>query len=547
VTISSRQLDRTGLEAEVLGITRGLLEELGNRYALDAVRGGAHLERDLGLGSLDRVELLVRIDRALGTRLPERVMAEADTLDDVIAALGEAPGVAPERAHERQHLAPAAAGADALAGAETWQDVLRYRARNDTARAHILLQQDGAETALTFGELYDGAAAVAAELGRRGVTRGDAVALMLPTSRDFFLVFAGVLLAGGVPVPIYPPMRADRIAEYAGRQSAILRNAEARLLVTFREAALAAKLLRPRAPTVREVVTAEALLTPRATSATATAVRIEGSAGDLALLQYTSGSTGDPKGVMLTHANLLSNVRAMGEAIAVRPDDVCVSWLPLYHDMGLIGMWLAPLYFGLPVVILSPTAFLARPEQWLWALNRYRGTLTAAPNFAFELTLRKVGDDAIEGLDLSAVRGMMNGAEPVKAHTLERFAARFARCGLRRETLTPVYGLAEGALAVTVPPLGRGPRVDRVVRETFEREGHAVPAPPVAANAGAGSDADVLTFVSVGHPVPKHAVRIVDGEGRDTGERVEGKLWFAGPSTTQGYFRNEEATRSLLP
>jgi acyl-CoA synthetase (AMP-forming)/AMP-acid ligase II len=169
--------------------------------------------------------------------------------------------------------------------------------------------------------------------------------------------------------------------------------------------------------------------------------------------------------------------------------------------------------------------------------------MTAAPNFAYELAVRKVSDADMEGLDLSRVRLALNGAEPVSAETLDRFAARFARCGFRREALLPVYGLAEGSLAVTLPPPGRGPRVDTVARETFASEGRAV---PVKKESSAG-DTGVLSFVSVGHPVPKHEVRIVDDAGNDAAERTEGRLWFRGPSTTQGYFRNATASAALFP
>ena len=278
---------------------------------------------------------------------------------------------------------------------------------------------------------------------------------MLPTSREFFLTFAGVLLAGGVPVPIYPPVRADRIAEYAERQSAILHNAEARLLVTFREAERVAKLLRPKVPSLQDIVTAADLLSENtARGVAAPRVPSDANSADLALLQYTSGSTGNPKGVQLTHANLLANVRAIGEALAIRPDDVGVSWLPLYHDMGLIGAWLMPLYFGIPVVVLSPVSFLARPQRWLWALHRHRATITAAPNFAYELAVRKIADSDVEGLDLSSLRAALNGAEPVNAATLDRFASRFARYGFRREAFLPVYGLG-GVFACRHHPAAR--------------------------------------------------------------------------------------------
>ena len=242
---------------------------------------------------------------------------------------------------------------------------------------------------------------------------------------------------------------------------------------------------------------------------------------------------------MLTHANLLANMRAIGEAVELSPRDVGVTWLPLYHDMGLIGAWLTLMYFGVPVAVMSPISFLTRPERWLWAFHKHRGTIAAAPNFAYELCVRKIADKDIEGLDLSSWRAALNGAEPVNPETLERFAARFARYGFRREAQLPVYGLAESSLAVTVPPLGRGPLVDRIDRETFTTHGRAVPA--------RAEEAGAISFVSSGRELAGHEVRIVDEKGDEVAERVEGFLWFRGPSATAGYYRNSEATDSLFP
>jgi 1-acyl-sn-glycerol-3-phosphate acyltransferase len=327
-------------------------------------------------------------------------------------------------------------------------------------------------------------------------------------------------------------VRADRLEEYVRRHLGILRNADARRLVTFAEAERVAGLLRPHLPDLAEVTSVERLAarggpvpSPRLT------------ADGPALIQYTSGSTGDPKGVLLSHANVLANIRAIGEAIGVRPDDVGVSWLPLYHDMGLIGSWLASLYFGIPIVILSPLAFLARPSRWLWALGAHRGTMSPAPNFAFDLCVRRIADDEIQGLDLSSWRVAFNGSEAVSPDTLERFARRFAPYGLRAEALCPVYGLAEAAVALTVPPIGRGPRVLAVDRERFERAREARPAAP-------GAPAP-LRHVACGRPIPGHEVRVVDAAGRPAPDRTEGRIEFRGPSVMQGYFRNPEATRAV--
>jgi fatty-acyl-CoA synthase len=546
-----RQFNAVAEEERVLEVVRELVAELGHESAFRSASPASHLDRDLGLGSLERVELLLRLEKTFGTRLDEEVLAGADTVQDLIAALKAANGAsgafgAHAEATVRATEISFPGQAEGVAAAETFQEVLRHRGRADASRTHLIFYEDDGESpSLTFGELLSGAERVAADLAQRGIGRGDCVALMLPTSRDFFLAFAGTLLAGATPVPIYPPFRADRIAEYAERQSAILANAGARLLVTFREAASVAKLLKPLVPSLEGVATAEALAQSRA--AAPLGPRLHSRADDLALLQYTSGSTGNPKGVMLTHANLLANVRAIGEALGLRNDDVGVTWLPLYHDMGLIGSWLMPLYFGLPVVVLSPLAFLSRPARWLRAFHRYRGTMSAAPNFAYELAAAKVSDDEIQGLDLSAWRAALNGAEPVLPTTLDRFASRFASCGFRRETLLPVYGLAEASLAVTIPPVGRGPLVDHLERAAFAQEGRAVPVPPDASAPNSIEDPNVISFVSLGPPVPRHEVRIVNDRGQDVGERVEGQLWFRGPSATQGYYRNEAATAALLP
>jgi 1-acyl-sn-glycerol-3-phosphate acyltransferase len=559
VATPATQLDRSAVRERVLEEIRGLLDELGSQGALPMLNANSQLDRDLGLGSLERVELLARLETAFELRLPDRVASEANTPEDLARAILTAPGTNVEdeeggsalRASvtvQKLHRAATDAG---VFSAETLIDVLRYRATHDAERNHLLIteESDAGERnlTLTFGELYAAGNRCASELARRGVPAGGRVALMLPTSRAFFVSYAGILLAGAIPVPIYPPFRADRIEEYAARQSAILNNAEVCLLLTFRRAEAVAKLLRPRMRSLTGVVDAEKLIeaadqAPPPSPGVAP-LHVTGSrarqGSDIALLQYTSGSTGDPKGVMLTHANLLANMRAIGEAVQLGPDDVGISWLPLYHDMGLIGAWLTLLHFGTPLAVMSPLAFLTRPERWLQAFHKHRGTIAAAPNFAYELCVRKIADKDIKGVDLSSWRAALNGAEPVNPETLERFAERFASYGFRREAQLPVYGLAEAALGVTIPPLNRGPLIDRVEREAFTAKGRAVPA--------TGKDETTIAFVSSGGALPRHEVRIVDERGDEVADRTEGYLWFRGPSATAGYYRNPKATEALLP
>ena len=555
---TSPQLDLPDVRERVLDVLRGLLEELGSHGAVAELSIHSNLDRDLGLGSLERVELLTRLENAFEVRLPDTLAAEANTPEELIAAIVAAPGtpvsdeeISGLRASGAARAAAREAADSIVEKAETLVEAIRYRGVHDAQRTHLLITEDDERGehhyTMTFGELYAAAQKCAEELARRGVPAGGRVSLMLPTSRQFFICFAGILLAGAVPVPIYPPFRADRIEEYAERQSAILNNAGVCLLVTFRRAEAVAKLLKPRVKSLLGVVDAEKLLeaaekvpppAPGALPAFISGSRVR-KGSDIALLQYTSGSTGDPKGVTLTNANLLANMRVIAKGLEMGPGSVGISWLPLYHDMGLIGAWLTLLLHGVPLAVMSPLAFLTRPERWLQAMSKHRGTITAAPNFAYELCVRKVTDKAMEGVDLSSMRVVMNGAEPVNPETLERFANRFAKYGFRREAMFPVYGLAEASLGVTFPPLDRAPRVERVQREAFTAQGRAVPA--------SADDESAIAFVSVGKTFPGHEVKIVDEQGNEVSERTEGFLWFRGPSSTSGYFENPAATAKLMP
>jgi fatty-acyl-CoA synthase len=571
VNATGTKLERTpAVEAQAMESVRRLLVELGGSRGLEELAGRgpqANLERELGLGSLERVELMLRLGDACGVRLPDRVVAEADTVQDLIDAIlaqefapTNSAAAAPFAPGSSLQTAPSAGTAVApsltrpdiqeqIHSATTLTEIIRLRGRGEPNRVHVqVYEEDDQLRTITFGDLYEHASTVATELRNRGLESGQTVAIMLPTCAEFFYTFAGILLAGGIPVPIYPPFRADRIAEYATRQANILRNAETQFLVTWRQAENLAKLLKPRVPSLREVLNAQKLAGASASVPSDVASETQwrpvqnlshqARGEDIAFLQYTSGSTGDPKGVILTHANLLANIRSIVSGLEIRPDDACVSWLPLYHDMGLIGAWFVPLFIGIPLIVMSPLAFLSRPERWLRAIHKHRATIAPAPNFAYELCVRKIADKDLEGLDLSSWRAATNGAEPVRAETLERFAKRFEPYGFHPKALMAVYGLAEASLAISVPRLGDGYKVDRIERTPFESEGRAIPV-------GAG-DAATLEFVNAGKPLPSVEVRIVDAAGRDLGERQEGQLWFRSPAATTGYYRNPNATRELM-
>lgn len=492
------------------------------------------LERDLGFDSLGRMELLLRLERTLGVHLPEQVLASAESPRDLLHAVQDASPLTVSRMTTAVDSTVREATAGVPVSATTLVDVLDWHARIHPQRPHIALYDADEHVAeITYAALYDGAAAVAAGLQAQALQPGQTVALMLPTSRDFFCGFYGILLAGGIPVPIYPPARLSQLEEHLRRQERILSNAATVLLLTVPEAKPLARLLSAQVEGLRRVVTVSEL-----SAAGGTYVRPAVQAHDIALVQYTSGSTGNPKGVVLTHANLLANLQAMAQVVQITATDVFVSWLPLYHDMGLIGAWLGSMYYAYPLVLMSPLAFLARPARWLWAIHTHRGTLSAGPNFAYELCVRRIEDSELEGLDLSSWRIAFNGAEPVSASTLARFTERFRTYGFRPEAMTPVYGLAEAALGVAFPPLGHTPHIDHIKREPFMRSGRAVPAE--------AHDTAAYHFVTSGQPLPGYQIRIVDATGHEVGERQEGRLEFQGPSTTSGYFHNPEATARLF-
>ncbi len=523
------------LANELLRIVSDLAHELHPHLRKAApVTLETDLDRDLGLDSLGRAELILRLDKAFKVRLPDQLLSEATRVGDLLDALREAaPDLVADRAttpFEQVALPPAAAPTEA----RTLIEALAFHVANHGDRPQLRLWKDDRDAeAITYRDLHEAALRVANGLLKQGLNIGDRVAIMLPTKPGFFHALFGVLYAGGVPVPVYPPFRRSQVEDHLRRQAGILNNAETRFLIIDEELRNVGALLLGLVDSLVHIDTVTAL---RSNGAADTPM--PAAADTIALIQYTSGSTGDPKGVVLTHANILANVRAMGEALDAGSDDVFVSWLPLYHDMGLIGAWFGTLYYGAQAIIMPPLAFLADPGRWLRAMSRYRATLSAAPNFAFELCLKSIHDENNAGLDLSSLRLVVNGAEPVLPSTLSRFTERFAPYGFRPEMLGPVYGLAENAVGLAFPPLGRAPVIDRIQRTALTRDGRAIPAEP--------DDPTALTFVACGRPIPRHQVRIVDEGGREVPDRTEGRLQFKGPSATSGYFRNPEKNRTLF-
>jgi 1-acyl-sn-glycerol-3-phosphate acyltransferase len=537
------------VEQELQRLVGALLQELGGRMGL--VRDEADLERDLGLGSLERAELLARVEKRFSVTLPDEVLVDSRTVGALREAIeralregGAAAGL--WRAAASHPSAPDAAADDdthwrvpPAAEVPTLGSLLRYRGELGAGRVHLrIVDDEGRDHHVTFGELWETATGIGAGLAARGVTRGDRVALLLPTCAAFFQAFSGIQCAGAVPVPIYPPIRMDELAAYVDRHAKLLTNAGARAIICDHQLAPVAKIFRDRVKGLDVVARVDEL------AAGAGRGVVETGPEDLGLIQYSSGSTGDPKGVALRHRNLIANMHAIGRGARLGRDDVTVSWLPLYHDMGLIGVWLTAMLHGMPMVVLSPLQFLARPERWLWAFHRFGGTIAPAPNFGYEMCVRKVRDADIEGLDLSRWRVAMNGSEPVRPETIDRFCEKFGPYGFRREAMMPVYGLAETSVALTFPPPGRAPRLDRVDQDTFTAERRAVPAA-----VGSAGVARTLTFVSSGSALPEHEVKVTDAEDPRKGEvpaRTEGRILFRGPSTMRDYFERPDATKAAF-
>jgi len=521
----------TDPQQDLLSLLSTLVSESRGRPPPTPPTLESRLDRDLGLDSLARGELLQRLERHYGVRLPTSAMGAA-TAAELWQAIRTARGTSTTTAAPIQ--APLRADATVLepTTATTLVAVLDWHAERHPQHDYALIHDDGDNppVRLSYRELQTEARRVAGALHELGIGPGDTVALMLPTGVDYFLGFFGCLLAGAVAIPLYPPTRPSQLEEHLRRHGRILQNARCRCLITVPEGRRLGQWLRA------QVNTLDRVLVPAELRAGSPGVIPTPTPETIAFLQYTSGSTGDPKGVILQHDNLLANIRAAGRRLAASPTDVFVSWLPLYHDMGLIGSALFTLYHGIPAVVLSPLTFLRRPLSWLEAVHHHRGSLSAAPNFAFERCLRDISEAEARRLDLTSWRYLLNGAEPVNADTMRRFGEFFAVSGLRPETLSPSYGLAENTVALALPVPDRGLRVEIVSRQRLRREGLA--GPPADA-------ADTLTLVGCGHAIPGHRIRVVDPAGRPLADRHEGELEFCGPSATPGYYRREDATAAL--
>ncbi|MFI7413889.1 fatty acyl-AMP ligase [Streptomyces sp. NPDC049627] len=392
---------------------------------------------------------------------------------------------------------------------------------------------DGETQELSYGRLADRSRAVAAWLQERGLAGARAM-LLYPPGLEFICGYLGCLAAGVVAVPGVPPQGRAQNHRALIRTRRLIADADAKVILGGREVIAALTGMAEHLPELdgitcvaTEDIPDEAAASWRAPDLTADSV---------AFLQYTSGSTSAPRGVMVTHGNLLDNERVITERMGHTPDTIAeyghemfVSWLPVYHDMGLIGPVLNTVHLGATATLFSPLHFLQRPQRWLTAISRYRPHTSGGPNFAYELCLRHAGPGLLDGLDLSSWKVAFNGAEPVRAATLRRFAETFAPAGFRREALYPCYGLAEATLMVT---------------------GSTVHTPPTLLQAPASGPHTGQTdaaAVSCGRPGPEVTVAIADPERHEElPEGEAGEIWVRGASVAKGYWRNALATRETF-
>jgi len=525
---SSIEIKPERLLAVVAAVAKEARPHVEPHVALDS-----SLEKDLGLDSLARVELVLRLEREFSASLPEQALGTSETPRDLLRFLLSSAGHAPRAADTSVASLSQSGDVRPPTHARTLTEALEYHVEKQPDRLTVFLYEERKETPITYRALWDGALGYAARLAQAGLQPGQMVAIMLPTCKEYLYSFYGVLLAGGVPVPLYPPARLTTIEDHMTRHVGILKSAGAVIMITIPEAKALAWLLRAQVETMR------AVLMPADLEGGATGfVPHAGKSGDIGFLQYTSGSTGNPKGVVLSNENLLVNVQAMGTAVSATQADVFVSWLPLYHDMGLIGGCFASMFLGFPVVLMSPLAFLSRPSSWMRAIHRHRGTISGGPNFSYELCLRRIPEEEMQGIDLSSWRFAFNGAEPVSPETITAFSEKFAKWKFRKTSLSPVYGLAECTVGVSFTTPGEPWRMDIVDREVFSRTGEAVLTDP--------QNPAAMKIVGCGQVVKDHDLRVVDAAGLELPERQEGLLQFRGPSATSGYYRNPEATKSLF-
>jgi fatty-acyl-CoA synthase len=400
-----------------------------------------------------------------------------------------------------------------------------------TERGFVFVRPDGTERFCSFRDIGIEAERRAADLHARGLVKGDRVAIAVPDPDEFVLSFLGAVMGGIVPVPISPQLSFKNIESYHDTVAHIANASGASLLLTTTTTRQYVDPIVPRAPKLRGVLTVDEL---GKTDHGKVDVAIEPT--DLAFLQFTSGSTSRPKGVMVSHRNLAWNSESfMIHGLAKDSSfDKGVTWLPLFHDMGLIGFVVGTIFTDIPVVFLPTASFVRNPRIWLDKIHQHRGTITYAPNFAYALVAKRLKEKDVADLDLSCLHRAGCGAEPIQAKTLRDFAAKLAPAKFDPKAFLPSYGMAEATLAITFVPHATGVRSDVIEKKTLET-GDVKPAASIEEE---GSQ----ELVNCGRPFPEHHVAIVDEAGNRLGDRQVGHIVTRGPSVSAGYYQEPELT-----
>lgn len=410
---------------------------------------------------------------------------------------------------------------------QNWVELLRQRALDEPERLAFgfMLSSVDDEIRFTYAQLDEAARRIGAALQQAGLT-GERAVLLYQPGPEYVCALMGCLYGGVVAVPVYAPRQN---ASYT-RVLQVIASARASVLLSTEK--IFSTLDQYEWGNLKRV-DLRWLATDTLSPSLAGQWRMPDIDADtLAVLQYTSGSTGRPKGVRLCHRHLLLNLRMLARAMDCNCDSIGVIWIPPYHDMGLIGGLLLPIYSGFPVHLMAPATFLQRPIRWLEAISKYRGTISVAPNFAYELCVKRIRPEQLATLDLSSWRVAGNGAEPIRARTMREFAETFAPAGFDSRAIFPCYGMAEATLYVAGGPISSGAHVLKASRAALEN-----------GSVQALSDSEIITLVSSGTIAPEVEVRIVDpASGRVLADGEVGEIWIAGDSIADGYWEQPEAT-----
>lgn len=419
-------------------------------------------------------------------------------------------------------------------GFSTMFDLLQFRANTGGANIAFSYLEDGEQvsSSITFSELAQRAQAIAAHLQMR-TQRGDRVLLVYGPSLDYIVSFFACIYAGVVAVPALPPTNGRTLQ----RLQLIADDAQPR--VAMATAAVFQRVSKLESDTALTKHALEWLTSDELPAGTPHWIDPGIDGNDIAFLQYTSGSTGAPKGVKVSHANILANVQAIHAAFSMQESDTIVSWLPPHHDMGLIGKILYPVYAGCHCVQFPPAAFLMRPHRWLQAISTFQARITAAPNFAYELCVDKISEEKRKSLDLSSLQYMLNGAEPIRPGTVRRFVETFSECGLRPDVVTPVYGLAESTLLVSHAQHqkhGETQRSLRIDKKALSLSKRALLASDIA------NDSDAIEIISVGPAKSEESLVVIADPDTLAAcpEGAVGEIWVTGSSVAQGYWNRPE-------